>query len=69
MKGHEKARFNLGVQEEERNNTDRALKHYMIAVECGSNDALNRIQQLCTCGRATKDVYAKALRAHQTYRD
>ena len=45
----------------------RALKHYMIAVEGGLDNALKAIQKLYSNGNATKDDYAKALRAYQAY--
>ena len=46
---------------------NRALKHYMIAVECGFEKSLKKIQELYTNGHhATKDDYAQALRAYQT---
>ena len=46
---------------------NRALKHYMIAAESGESDSLKKIRKLYTNGHATKDDYAKALRAYQTY--
>ena len=61
------ARYNLGVGEEKAGNMDRALKHYMIAAEGGHNIALKQIQKCYTNGHATKDDYAKALRAYQAY--
>ena len=48
-------------------NIERALKHYMIAVRSGDNNSLKMIQQLYTTGRASKDDYAKALKAYQAY--
>ena len=41
----------------------------MIAVEFGNNESLKKIKQMYTNGHATKDDYAKALRAHQAYQD
>ena len=69
MLGDVDARHNLGVfEEEEKGNTERALKHFMIAVRDGDNDSLNRIQTLFrTNKRATKEDYTKALRAYQAY--
>ena len=67
MGGNVYAIHNLGVGEEKAGNMDRALKHYMIAAEGGHNIALKVIQQLYTNGHATKDDYAKALRAYQAY--
>ena len=46
---------------------ERALKHFMIAVGSGYNDALRNIQQMYKHGFATKHDYAKALKAYQVY--
>ena len=65
--GNVTSRYNLGVVEEDEDNMNRALKHYMVAVECGHENALKQIQKLYKNGHATKDDYAKALRAYQAY--
>ena len=44
-----------------------ALKHYMIAARCGYSDSLKKIKEFYMNGHATKDDYAKALRAYQAY--
>ena len=67
--GDGNARYNLGCFEEERGSMSRALKHHMIAVGCGDNDSLKEIREFYVNGHATKDDYAKALRAHQKYVD
>ena len=67
MGGDASARHNLGTFEQNTGNYDRALKHYMIAVEFGNNISLKQIKQLYTHGQATKDDYAKALKAYQAY--
>ena len=61
------SRYNLGNSELRAGNMDKALKHYMIAAEGGNNNALKQIQKLYSNGYATKDDYAKALRAYQAY--
>ena len=61
------ARHNLGAIEEDAGNMNRALKHFMIATGCGHNNSLKVIQELYTNGHASKDDYAKALRAYQSY--
>ena len=61
------SRYNLGILEKRSGNIDRALKHFMIAVKSGHNESLNQMKQLYTHGYATKDDYAKALQAYQTY--
>jgi len=63
------ARHNLGVDEVDAGNIDRAIKHYMIAIRDGNTDSLKEIRELYKCGHATKDDYAKALQAHQVYLD
>ena len=65
--GDVKARYNLGNNEQHEGNMNRALKHYMIAVEGGLDNALKRIQELYAYGHATKEDYSKALRAYQAY--
>ena len=67
MRGNVDARYNLGVGEENAGNMKRALKHYMIAAGDGDDISLKEIQELYTNGHATKDDYARALRAYQAY--
>ena len=68
--GNVTARYNLGCfEEEDAENMVRALKHYIIAAGCGCNDSLNAIREFYMNGHATKDDYAKALRAYQKYVD
>ena len=64
--GNESARYILGCFEDGRN-MSRALRHYMIASGCGGNESLKKIREFYVNGHATKDDYAKALRAHQKY--
>ena len=65
--GCEKARYNLGMNEKEAGNMDRALKHFMIAVKGGYAESLKKIQELYSNGHATKDDYTTALHAYQEY--
>ena len=67
IRGHVTSRYSLGNNEEDEGNMNRALKHYMIAAGCGHDDSLKQIRELYTNGHATKDDYAKALRAYQAY--
>ena len=69
MKGHVKARDNLGIMEENAGNTERALKHYMIAASAGDNDSLDCIKDMYSDGDATKEDYTKALKSYQIYLD
>ena len=67
MRGNVGARHNLGAEEENKGNMDRAIKHYMLAVEGGDGDSLTAIQELYEDKYATKEDYVYALRARQTY--
>ena len=67
MEGCALARYNLGAEEYEADNYDRALKHFMIAVRGGDTDSVKAIQRMYKEGHATKDHYANALRSHQAY--
>jgi len=69
MGGNPYARHNLGNNEWRLGNIDRALKHFMIAVKDGHSDSMKNIKHLYKHGFATKDEYAKALRAYQVYLD
>ena len=67
MGGDTEARYSLGVVEHKAGNMQRALRHYMIALEDGYSDSLKNIQKLYSNGHTTKDEYTQALRAHQKY--
>ena len=67
IEGDVNARHNLGNNERRAGNMNRALKHYMISAGGGMDNSLKEIQELYTNGYATKDDYAKALRAYQAY--
>ena len=69
MGGDVDSRYNLGILEKNEGNMSRALKHYKIAAGCGYDSSLKRIREFYVNGHATKDDYAKALRAHQKYID
>ena len=67
MRGCTGARYNVGVDEANLGNNDRALKHWMIAVESGHGNSLTAIHELYADKHATKEDYANALRAYQAY--
>ena len=67
MGGEATARHNLGNTEIREGNYDRALKHFMIAIEGGYNDSLKQVKQLYMRGHATKDYYMNALQSYQAY--
>ena len=63
------ARHNLAVYEGNSGNKSRAMKHLMIASGVGDDDALDKIRECFTEGNATKDDFAKALRAPKKSKD
>ena len=67
MGGNALARYNLGINEEEAGNMDRALRHHMIAVRAGENDSVKEIQELYSKGHATKEDYTIALQSYQKH--
>jgi len=67
MGGDVKARNILGVEEVNVGNCDRALRHFMIAVEGGDDYSLETIRKMVRNGHATKDDYSKALITYQEY--
>ena len=69
MNGHIIARHNLGVLENEAGNTQRALRHWILAAKAGDEEALDAAKQGFQFGFMSKDEYASTLRAHQKIRD
>ena len=67
IEGNTTARGNLGIEEYNAGNYDRALKHYMIAVRGGRTETVKEIQEMYMDGHVAKDHYAKALQYHQAY--
>jgi TPR repeat protein len=65
--GNEVARYNLGVNEENAGNFDRARKHYIIAARGGNSESLEAVKDLYSMGYATKEDYTKALQLYQVY--
>ena len=62
------ARHNLGLNEANAGNMDRALKHFIIAVRGGYTEPLKGMKQLYSNGYAiTKEDYTKALQSYQAY--
>jgi len=61
------ARHNLGVLEENKGNTDRAVKHYMISAKGGYSNSLIQIKGLYSKGHISKDDYTNALRSYLAY--
>jgi TPR repeat protein len=69
MGGDAFARHNLGISEENANNMNRAVKHWMISAGSGFDESLKPIRAGFLKGYVTKDEFEKALRAHQASKD
>ena len=65
MGGVADARYNLGALDFNAGNTDRALKHFVIAAGSGDTRSLETIKQMFINGYATKEDYAQVLRSYQ----
>ena len=63
--GHEAARYALGWYEEQSDNIDRAMKHYLIAAGSGYDKSLKKVGEGYKDGHVSKDEYANTLRAYQ----
>ena len=61
------ARHNLGNNEYNARNMERALKHYMIAASFGYPESLKMIRELHSNGHAMKEDYTQALLAYQAH--
>ena len=67
MGGNATARMNLGLEEQNKGNVNRALTHYLIAIVDGDIESLKSIQRLYSFGHASKEDYTEALRTYQAY--
>jgi tetratricopeptide (TPR) repeat protein len=65
IRGHDRARYNLGVYEWKNNRFERARKHFIIGANLGEHDSLSNLKELYIQGHASKEDYADALRAYQ----
>ena len=63
------ARHNLGVDEADTGNMNRAVKHWMISAGAGFDGSLTNVRQCFMDGYATKDDFEKALRSHKEAKD
>eukprot|EP00979_Chaetoceros_neogracilis_P003372 scaffold588_cov282-Chaetoceros_neogracile.AAC.11 len=64
MAGHLKARYDLGCDEDNAGNMDRAYKHWMISANDGFFLSMKAVQEGYKGGFVTKDDYAKTIRAY-----
>jgi hypothetical protein len=65
IRGHPAARHDLGCEEANNGDFDRAKKHFIIAANLGYHGSLKCLRQLYADGHASKEEYADALRAYQ----
>jgi len=69
MMGVETARYNLGVEETNNGNYDRAMKHFMISAKCSHDDSLQKVKEGFMIGAVTKNDFEITLRAHKASQD
>ena len=65
IRGHPRARNNLGCMEGKSGRMDRAAKHWIIAANLGYDPSLENLKKLYKGGHVSKDDFAAALRAYQ----
>ncbi|KAK1735454.1 hypothetical protein QTG54_014068 [Skeletonema marinoi] len=63
--GHPYARFNLGCEEKENGNIEKAVKHWIISATQGHDKSIKALMGYFKEGKVSKDDLAAALRAHQ----
>ena len=63
--GHPAARCSLGIEEWNRGNIERAVKHWIISATQGDNDAIKELMDAFKDGVVEKEVLAATLRAHK----
>ncbi len=63
--GHPEARHNIGCVEEENGNTERAVKHFIIAANLGYEKSMKGLLECYKDGDITKEDLEATLRAHQ----
>eukprot|EP00984_Skeletonema_dohrnii_P027854 scaffold17545_cov81-Skeletonema_dohrnii-CCMP3373.AAC.3 len=63
--GHPDARYNLGIEEWNNGNIERAVKHWIIAANLGDDSSIKKLMDLFKSGLVEKEVLTAALRAHQ----
>ena len=69
IRGHEMARYSLGINEYNDGNMNQAMKHFMISARAGYDEPLKRVMDGYKWGIVTKEEYASTLRAHKGSQD
>ena len=64
--GHPLARYNLGCEEMDNGNIERAVKHWIIAATQGEVHSMKTLMDAFKMGLVSKGDLATALRAHHT---
>jgi hypothetical protein len=64
--GHPEARHNLGCREHENGNSERAVKHFIIAANLGCELSMKELWKHYSAGAITKVDLDTTLRTHQT---
>eukprot|EP00985_Skeletonema_marinoi_P032270 scaffold39086_cov169-Skeletonema_marinoi.AAC.1 len=67
--GHPGARFNLGWNEWNNGNTEKAVQHWIITANQGSDESIKLLMEYFKEGIVDKDELAATLRAHQAAAD
>jgi len=65
MGGYADARHNLGCEEFDDGNEDRATRHFMLAARAGDNQSMGNVTVIFKKGMITKDEYEGTLRVYQ----
>jgi len=63
--GHPNARYNLGIEEGNYGNAERAVKHFIIAAKQGYDNSIKPLMPAYRNGLISKEDLAAVLRAHQ----
>ena len=65
MKGDVLSRHNLGYTEVQKNNYDRAARHFLISAKMGCKYSLETMKDMFMKGVATKEQYTETLEGYQ----
>ena len=63
--GHPDARHNLGVYEGNSGNTERAVKHFIIAANLGNEESMKKLWKYYSAGQITKEDLDATLRTNK----
>ena len=67
--GHPDARYNLGWNEWNNGNTEKAVQHFIIAATQGHDKSIKLLMSAFKVGKVSKEDLAAALRAHKAALD